>query len=311
MPDDGFTSYETRRKGGKPNGSTAPALWIDTDPWVEADIPRRPWIAPGYALRGSVTIVTGPPSAMKSSLMLAWACALALGQEDGDFRKKARGKVVVYNVEDDREEQRRRLSAALRQFDALSADVHNSVIRTGPAGVGTLLEVDLETGFVHETFAMQALRALLSEQDPDVLIVDPLAELHTAPENDNTALRSVIAAFRALAAEFDIAIIVLHHTRKGAVTPGDPDAARGASSLIGAGRVVLTLCGMSEEDADALGITKDRRTRSAYVRLDDAKQNYAAIGEARWHRQLVRLRSQRYTRLGLSILTAMPQRPHW
>jgi hypothetical protein len=68
---------------------------------------------------------------------------------------------------------------------------------------------------------------------------------------------------------------------------------------------------MSEEDADALGITKDRRTRSAYVRLDDAKQNYAAIGEARWHRQLVRLRSQRYTRLGLSILTATPQRPHW
>ena len=28
------------------------------------------------------------------------------------------------------------------------------------------------------------------------------------------------------------------------------------------------------------------------------------------HRQLVQLRSQRYTRLGLSILTATPQRPH-
>ena len=27
----------------------------------------------GYALRGAVTIVAGPPSALKSSLMLAWA----------------------------------------------------------------------------------------------------------------------------------------------------------------------------------------------------------------------------------------------
>ena len=32
---------------------------------------------------------------------------------------------------------------------------------------------------------------------------------------------------------------------------------------------------------------KDRKTRSSYVRLDDAKQNYAAIGEARWFEKVV------------------------
>jgi hypothetical protein len=287
MPDDGFARYEARRQGGKTNGSAAPALWVDTDPWHEADIPRRPWIAPGYALRGAVTVVAGPPSAMKSSLMLAWACAVALGYEHGDFCPRAPGKVLLYNVEDDRDEQRRRLSATLRQFDAAPADIQGQVITAGPVGVGTLLEVDSETGFVHETLAMQALRELLREHEPDMLIVDPLAELHTAPENDNTALRSVVAGFRALAAEFNMAVVVLHHTRKGAVAPGDPDAARGASSLVGAGRVVLTLCGMSEEDAEFLGLAKDRKTRSAYVRLDDAKQNYAAIGDARWFEKTV------------------------
>ena len=79
----------------------------------------------------------------------------------------------------------------------------------------------------------------------------------------------------------------MHHTRKGVVSPGDPDAARGASSLIGAGRVVLTLCAMSEEDAEMLGMANDRKTRSAYIRLDDAKQNYAALGEARWYEKVV------------------------
>ena len=42
-----------------------------------------------------------------------------------------------------------------------------------------------------------------------MLIVDPLAELHTEQENDNTALRSVIANFRALAVTFNMAVIVL------------------------------------------------------------------------------------------------------
>jgi hypothetical protein len=46
----------------KPNGSTAAPLWIDDDAWTEEDIPQRPWVAQGYALRGAVTIVTGPPS---------------------------------------------------------------------------------------------------------------------------------------------------------------------------------------------------------------------------------------------------------
>jgi hypothetical protein len=120
-----------------------------------------------------------------------------------------------------------------------------------------------------------------------MLIVDPLAELHTEQENDNTALRSVIANFRALAVTFNMAVIVLHHTRKGTVAPGDPDAARGASSIIGAGRVALTVCPMSEDDAAALGLPKDRRTRSAYIRLDDARQSYAAIGDARWFEKVV------------------------
>ena len=89
---------------------------------------------------------------------------MALGRDHGDFRPRTAGKVVNYNVEDDSEEQRRRLSATLRQFDAKPADIHNKLIRSGPAGVGTLFVVDKETGHVRETLAMMALRALLKEQ---------------------------------------------------------------------------------------------------------------------------------------------------
>jgi hypothetical protein len=129
-------------------------------------------------------------------------------------------------------------------------------------------------------------RRLIEERRPAALIVDPLAELHDVEENDNTALRHVLAAFRGIATEYDIAVVVLHHTRKGALAAGDPDTARGASALIGGARIVLTLLPMSEDDAQALGIPKSRHARSAYVRLDDGKQNYAAIGDARWYEKI-------------------------
>lgn len=282
MRDDIAERMDTLRV--KPNGhDAAPALWIDDGDWTEAEIPPRPWVAPGYALRGAVTVVAGPPSAMKSSLMLAWAVALALGKPHGDFRPIEADASLIYNVEDNQTEQRRRLSAVLRQFDTLAAEIRGKIVRVGPAGIGTLFTLDKETGAVLPTAAMTALRALIAERSPAMLIADPLAELHTAEENDNTALRAIVAEFRALAQEFNIAVILVHHTRKGAVIPGDPDSARGASAIIGAGRIVLTLCTMSEDDADVLGLPKDRKTRFRYVRLDDAKQNYAGIGEAQWY----------------------------
>lgn len=220
---------------------------------------------------------------MKSSLTLGWGAAVVLGKPHGDFCPTAPGKCLVYNVEDDKIEQRRRISAVLRQFEALPGDIRGKLIRVGPKGVGTLLTRNSDTGLILNAPAMDELRQLIEDHQPDVLIADPLAELHTAEENDNTAVRAIIAEFRSLAAEFNIAIILLHHTRKGAVTAGDPDTARGASAIIGGARVVLTLVTMSEEDAEALGIATSRQSRTRYIRLDDAKQNYAAIGEAQWY----------------------------
>ena len=63
---------------------------------------------------------------------------------------------------------------------------------------------------------MARLETLIEEIRPVMLVVDPLAELHNCEENDNTALRSVIAKFRELAVRFEMAVVILHHTRKGA-----------------------------------------------------------------------------------------------
>jgi hypothetical protein len=258
------------------------ALWVDADHWSPAEIPSRPWIVPGYMLRGSVSILSGAGSSGKSSIVVRWTIALAVGAEVGEFKPRRPVICVNYNVEDDRHEQLRRYSAALQAANLTPHDIAGRVIRCGPHDIGTLFERHPDTGRVEPTNAMVALERLLVERQADVLVCDPLAELHNAEENDNIAMRSVVAAFRTLARRLNIAVLILHHDRKGTATAGDMDRVRGGSAITAAARVVLTLTTMTKEEAEQFGVPGDQRRR--HFRLDGAKSNYAPAQEAEWFR---------------------------
>lgn len=101
----------------------APAVVFDDGDWDELTIPRRPWIAPGYYLRGSITALVGAAGVSKSTLVVAHAVALALGEAFHKMRPVAPCRVLVYNVEDDQNEQRRRLSGALMLMGRKPSDI--------------------------------------------------------------------------------------------------------------------------------------------------------------------------------------------
>ena len=265
------------RKRAEPGGAL-----IATDvEWREADIPRRPWIAPGYLLRGAVTILAGPPGASKSTAALNLAAAVALGQQWGRLQPLGIGNVIVLNAEDDDDEQRRRLSGVLRGFGAPPVALRGRLIRVSAEQSAGLLEWDQRDGAMFPTERMDQLEALARDHRADVVILDPMAELHNAPENDNGAVHAIMGALRSFAVRHRCAVLCLHHTRKGAAGgAGDPDIARGASSVIGAARVVLTLLGMTGEEADALGVPRDQARH--FIRLDGAKSNYSALADAEW-----------------------------
>ena len=254
-------------------------LWVDAGDDLD-DIPTRPWLVPGIALRGSVTLLSGQGAGGKSSYIVGLTTSIGAGQQYGKAKPVTALKGINYNTEDDRDEQRRRYAAFL-QASGIEKDALRSVLRVGPDGVGVLFNRDPDSGEVTPTTAMDDLRQLITEHEVDYVVVDPLAELHTAEENDNTGMRSILAAFRQLAKELNIAVIILHHDRKGIGLAGDVDRMRGASALQGAARIVLTLTRMTEEEAEALGIPKDERTQ--YIRIDNAKANYTPLGEVAWY----------------------------
>ncbi len=189
-------------------------------------------------------------------------------------------RVMSLNVEDDRDELQRRYSATLRRLGRSPADLMENLVLVGPTGSGALLTLDRSTGALINTPAMDQLETAIMESKPDILFLDPMVELHDRDENDNSAVRGVLARFRSMAVAHNMAVVLLHHSRKGVAEAGDPDSMRGASAIAGAARVVLTLNVMTKEEADSFGIPQDRRRY--YARLDGAKMNYAPVGEAEW-----------------------------
>lgn len=283
-------------------------LWSITEPWNSADIPVRPWLARGYLMRRSLTVISGPGSAGKSSLMNGWASALAVGCAYHRFKPIGELRVATYNVEDDADEQKRRFSAFFDKLGLKPDAFMSRLAILGPTHVGTLLHTGRDGSILINTLVMDKLVAFVDGFKPDVLILDPFVELHAAEENDNTAVRSVMARFRSMAIEHNMAVVILHHARKGIGEPGDPESLRGASSIVGAARVVLTVNVMTEEDAKAFSIPPDRRRN--FFRLDGAKNNYAPIEEAEWFERIeIKLDNGADDKLSDTVVVAWPWKP--
>jgi hypothetical protein len=248
----------------------------------EADIPKRPWIAPGYLLRGAVTLLFGPPDQGKSLLLIAWTVALGLKRRWGSFNPKTAVKVLVILAEEDDEEQNARFAAALRAFDATRTDLEPNLRRLVVPDLATLLEVDEATGKLKPTKGWDDLRHEIEDFHPDVVIADPLIEFHTAEENDNTKLKAVTGWFRSLARSFALAVVLCHHSRKGDQVPGSLEMARGASATGGAVRVAYTFLEATKDDVDRLGISP--QNRRLFCRLDRARASQAppTTDDAEW-----------------------------
>jgi hypothetical protein len=239
------------------------------------------WVANGILLRGAVSMVFGPPNQGKSLLLTAWTVALALGASWGGLKQDQPRRVLTLFAEEDDQAQSRRLGAAALALHATAGDLDGQVYRLVCKGVGTLLAAEWGSRNLTETQGWAELVHAVRTVRPDVLVLDPLIELHNVEENDNTQTKAVIARFRSLAQTFNLAVVLSHHTRKGEVTPGSLDMARGASAIGGAVRIAFSLVEMSEKEAETFGIPHERRRR--YVRLDEARNAYAPPAEgAEW-----------------------------
>ena len=287
MPDYYTDDEGAQTEPGEPERQPTEVLdAVDAFDFVEADIPTRPWVIPGVMLSGYTHMLAAPGGSGKSLFTLQIAIALAMGEPWGSFVPRRKAKTLVINVEDDLNEQRRRLAAAQRvmgpEKDALRGMVH--LVRD--------TDNIIVAGFDENRRTMVAkpivpvLVDYIRRHEIDVLIVDPFTETVVGDETDNSEVKWAMRIWRdEIAKATGCVVYLVHHTTKYASNgAGDANVVRGAGAIVNSTRISATLMPMTEDEAGAIGI--DAAERNLYVRYDDAKANQSLkSGRARWFRK--------------------------
>ena len=260
---------------------------VDAFDFDEARIPPRPWIVPGVLLSGYTHMLVAPGGSGKSLFTLQLAICLASGDQWGEWMPRKKQKTLLINVEDDLDEQRRRLAAARRIMEPDMAKLAGMIhLAADPESI-VVAKADPMAKTVVATPVVDALRRYIIDNDIGVLVVDPFAETFQGDENSNSEVKWAMRIWRdQIAKPTGCAVYLVHHTTKGAANgAGDADVIRGAGAIVNSTRISATLMPMTEAEAEAAGISPHDRHK--FVRYDDAKVNQSLkSGRARWFEKI-------------------------
>ena len=239
--------------------ASGPMVWSAVELKVSfSKIPHRHWLYGTYLIRGEVTVLAAPGGAGKTALATGMAVEIATGTEIlGEKIFGSDLKTLFINGEDGSTEIERRIWAFCmahankipvqspdRLFVAGANDARVqrlSFLRTTDRNFSMLDP----NGFEILESALEALR-------PDLLILDPLVAFCGGGNmNDNAVMALVIRELKRLATKFDCAVLIIHHTRKGA-DDGNAEAISGASATVNLARRALMPVSMTDKESRAV-----------------------------------------------------------
>jgi hypothetical protein len=177
------------------------------------------WLVEGLWADRAVGIVGGEPKSFKSFLALDLAVAVASGAPClRRYPVPTPGRVLLYAAEDPAHLVRRRLEGICRVAEARFATLDVHVI-TAP-------ELRLD-----RTDDQKRLATTVAAVRPRLLVLDPFVRLHAIDENAAGEVAAVLGYLRRLERRFGVAIVLVHHARKGAAGLRAGQALRGSSEL--------------------------------------------------------------------------------
>lgn len=253
--------------------------------YLGSQLTPRPWLVEDMLMRRTVTLLLASGSAGKSSLSLALAAHLAIGKEFAGYKVRQACRTIVYNGEDDVEEQSRRLTAICTVYGLDYNEVRQHILLLSAREMKLQLVTKEGSKAVRNDTIVSQLTQFAAESQVGCIILDPLVKLHQCDESDNAEMDTVMEAITDIAHGSNAAMLVLHHTTKMSMKQedrvGNADIARGASAIVNAARVAFTMLNATETDAEEYGFADEERNR--WVRLDDAKMNMSLANKvATW-----------------------------
>jgi hypothetical protein len=201
------------------------------------------WLVTGLWSEQAVGIVGGEPKCCKSFLALDLAVAVAAGVPClRRFTVRRAGRVLLFAAEDALHIVRRRLEGISAAAGVALANLDIQVI-TAPT---VRLDLDADRRNLAETVA---------RLQPRLLILDPFVRLHRIDENASGEVAPLLAYLRELQRRHDVAVLVVHHAKKGGGGVRAGQALRGSSEFHAWGDSNLYL----RRDGDDLSLSAEHR----------------------------------------------------
>ncbi|HEV3144777.1 MAG TPA: AAA family ATPase [Gemmataceae bacterium] len=232
---------------------------------LQGQAPEVNWLWRGYLARGSVTLLTSLWKAGKTTLLAALLSRL---REGGSFAGQplSAGRAAVVSEEP--------LDMWQRRSERLHLGGHVFFF-CRPFSEAPTSE--------HWQRLVAALEQLHEQQRLDLIAIDPLAAfLPAATESNSGVMMQVLLPLHRLA-KAGVAILLLHHPRKG--DPPLGQAARGTGALGGFADVVLEMksrqhMAQGERRRRLLGFSRfDETPPDVILELNEAGSDYLAHGE--------------------------------
>jgi hypothetical protein len=177
--------------------------WLVTDLWSEL----------------AVGIVGGQPKSFKTFLALDLAVSVASGAPCLRRFPVARpGRVLLYAAEDALDTVRQRLEGICAAAGVKLTELDVLVITE------TSVRLDIEA-------VRRRLEETIAKLSPRLLLLDPFVRLHRIDENASGEVAPLLAYLRELQRRYAVAVLLVHHAKKGAERARGGQALRGSSEF--------------------------------------------------------------------------------
>lgn len=224
----------------------------------------REWLVDGLVPTKTVTLFSGDGGTGKSLLALQLAVA-AVAEAPWIGKAVNQGGVIYLSAEDDDDELHRRvddiLRAERRDYDDLAGLTLRSL-----AGEDALLAI--ETGVaLMQSELFKELDARAEDEAPALIVVDTLADVYPANENDRAKVRQFVGILRGLALKRNCAVLLLGHPSLTGLSSGSGTS--GSTAWSNSVRSRLYLSRITDDGFEA---DPDRRV------MTTMKANYGRVG---------------------------------
>lgn len=230
----------------------------------DKSVKPREWLVQGLAPQKTVTLFSGDGGTGRSLLALQLSVSVSASKA-WIGKAVSEGSVIYMSAEDEDDELHRRVDDILRAEGLAYDDVAGLTLRS-LAGEDALLAVDSQVALM-ATELFEELDSRAADETPALIVIDTLADVYPANENDRAKVRQFIGILRGLALKRDCAVLLLGHPSLTGLSSGT-----GSSGSTAWNNSVRSRLYLSRITDSGFEMDPDRRV------LTTMKANYGRVG---------------------------------